>query len=1763
MVATPTPDLDALTLAEHVIAEYAADLGGPAGEALTGVLERLVLDGEDVGQARSVARMRGPYLQALPPPQWSEQPWPAFAAAVHGAHAPYGFAPELIQMLSDRGFHRLYRFQEAAMAAVLDDQDLLVAAGTGRGKTESWLLPVLQYVLRAKDGQVSDQPVQSTKALLLYPTKALAQDQLRRLIRYLVPINRERGPLRRITVGIFDGDTPDGGVRQDQDSDYLNDAFRLFDCPVGHRERCATCPRHLMIERQGSRLTLALPRPNCRERVPLDWVVLTRRDMVREAPDILMTNPDILHLRLLNVNDVAWRKLLVEDPRFLVLDEIHTYQGTFGATVAWIIRRLRAARGLSGVTRPLRVIAASATVGNGPELFTRIAGVGAGVVQVTEEPGGMEAAPPAGAAPIPTVFVERVWATMPTTDWFADAELAAALGGVPAEQSDPDVLAELLYQRLGGSDLPPALAFVRWLYEQLRQTPMTPSELRALASGRYPALPNDLIEHAIVNGLAVASAAGLLESRAHLFSWPVDGYYLCTTCGTVYLSPRADCRCGSGFVTQLAMCAVGNELSAVGWLCPICLDVQRFLATADGQFVAYDPPRCAAGHPSTTRLRVVWRPYGRCSACGATGKQGDDCPRCGTPVQPDSGWVASRCQRCGAPADGECSCGGKASRVLRLPWVCGNANCATMFAADEPPQACPACATRTLLLGGLVEARVPDRCATCNADFLSGRGCGETGHAVGRATMQIDQFMLVDSTGRLRRPTQFRRAVPCYHRNATYALHRRYDSLSRSPANAAVTTAQAMLRRIVAADDGTGEGIRRAKLLSFSDSTGDMEQLARDFNDPENDTFVDQAIHRALANGPRPLAAMIEAVAELVPRDIPNRQRWQGFYLTSRVMSRFVRGHYPGRPGPPTLAAHGIADLFWSELPRDPDVQAVLAALAQYNGQGTARLRDASELSEERFDEALRAAREEGWITSARGLHHLNPERLSARLVGPGAPIQRTVRGRFVLTALHQLDPVADIHPFEVPANRRTDPAGPDFSRAARRIFSTPNPALLRGATYKGSTPKAERRKLEYQFAKLEWPNFLSSGPAMELGIDIGELDRVLLYGTPPNINAYLQRIGRAGRTSKQALVLSISKRNPIDLYYYRDPLRLIQSRAQPVPLQEHNERVVEAALTVAILDYVAGRFWIPWRSAGRGDEQAITCAGEPAPLGRPAVVPDEVETWVGVLWTRMSAVDQRALAALADLVVRHADEVRDYLRSLFAYALCVRCGYAAPLGTSRCQRPDCGGDVVAAADRFSNLVEEAIAHFRERIVDAPFAITRQYRTAQRQLTRRSLELSEREDDASPSERAAIARQRRQVDAQLAAVIELQRAAERETLWTNHQNGPYARFGYTIRGVDDQVEVVYVASGQTTETKLERSARAIGPALREFAPGAVSLQNTDEYVTLAVLPDTARTAELNQRLEQLARTRPRGCLACGELVAATADGACPNCGTDTWPIDTVVPGQVRAYRRDDPLGQDPRDTSRRLFPSHTFRLGSQDTPVESTFVGTDEEVLSFSPRRSVSLVNRAGQTIAQLDVGDVELLFTAENVAATYEAGERDGRPRLFELCSEPGCGGVFAPSTPSNAGFCLLDPGHDASRRRVVRLAHRFSGVGLRLTGIALEPDGHALIHGLRAGLEKVAGVLIRDIGEHVARDALYLFDREPGGAGVCELLLDPANDFINFRTAVEVAAELANCTCDDGCPRCLFQYGCARRNMPSSVSRQRLRALVDAGLDPQVRAP
>ena len=206
--------------------------------------------------------------------------------------------PRLEAALTARGVESLYTHQADSLAAARRGEHLVVATGTASGKTLAFNLPVLDAI--AADPKV--------RALYLYPTKALAQDQARALGELRLP---------RLRAAIYDGDT--------------------------EPER--------------------------------------RRDIRRWA-NLILTNPDMLHVGVLPHHD-RWADVLA-NLRFVVVDEAHVYRGVFGSHVGNVLRRLRRAAAIYGAEP--QFLLASATIANPGELAHSLLGLDATVVTVDGAP---------------------------------------------------------------------------------------------------------------------------------------------------------------------------------------------------------------------------------------------------------------------------------------------------------------------------------------------------------------------------------------------------------------------------------------------------------------------------------------------------------------------------------------------------------------------------------------------------------------------------------------------------------------------------------------------------------------------------------------------------------------------------------------------------------------------------------------------------------------------------------------------------------------------------------------------------------------------------------------------------------------------------------------------------------------------------------------------------------------------------------------------------------------------------------------------------------------------------------------------------------------------------------------------------------------------------------------------------------------------------------------------------------------------------------
>lgn len=239
-----------------------------------------------------------------------------------------GVLHEGFSRLDDEVFLRkLHAHQESAIRSIVqENKNVVVATGTGSGKTECFLYPLIDSLLKA---DIAGRP--GIRAILVYPLNALANDQLySRLAPILAGSLAEHG----ITVGRYTGQT-----RADMSRDQIADQLLAGD----------------FIRR-------VFP-----DGIPRNWL-LSRQEMLDTPPHVLVTNYAMLeHLLLLPHNRPLFQHV---DLRFLVLDELHSYAGTQATEVALLLRKLvnRYGRG-----NDVRFIGTSASLSSGPGQGEKVA----------------------------------------------------------------------------------------------------------------------------------------------------------------------------------------------------------------------------------------------------------------------------------------------------------------------------------------------------------------------------------------------------------------------------------------------------------------------------------------------------------------------------------------------------------------------------------------------------------------------------------------------------------------------------------------------------------------------------------------------------------------------------------------------------------------------------------------------------------------------------------------------------------------------------------------------------------------------------------------------------------------------------------------------------------------------------------------------------------------------------------------------------------------------------------------------------------------------------------------------------------------------------------------------------------------------------------------------------------------------------------------------------------------------------------------------
>ncbi len=409
-------NFDPIIIGQEIIRAYGTDFMGDRNVVFSNLLHRYGDPAKsNTEKIKDFIKMKGPFIQALPISTWGMTSWKEFANSVKTKHAPHGIDEKIVNLFEDT-IKKLYAHQEEAIESILEDKHTLIVASTGRGKTEGWLIPILHFILEAKRNKIAGHPPNSVKALLVYPTKALTQDQLKRLIKYLFRLNKKLPANEQVTIGIFDGDTPNDSRVQNRA--YLNNAFKYFKCPGFDSSKaiCRGCDENnnhslcVHMDEEEGRAKICVPRPDCRQKIPLEYICLTREDIINEKVDILLTNPDTINYRAININADAERRIFIHEPKYIVLDEIHTLTGIFGSFVSMLMKRLKLSRQQTrGKKDDLRIIAGSATIKNKAEIFEKINPFQGDIQIVQEKTGSID-------KPLPSTIPDYLKKTLFSAD---------------------------------------------------------------------------------------------------------------------------------------------------------------------------------------------------------------------------------------------------------------------------------------------------------------------------------------------------------------------------------------------------------------------------------------------------------------------------------------------------------------------------------------------------------------------------------------------------------------------------------------------------------------------------------------------------------------------------------------------------------------------------------------------------------------------------------------------------------------------------------------------------------------------------------------------------------------------------------------------------------------------------------------------------------------------------------------------------------------------------------------------------------------------------------------------------------------------------------------------------------------------------------------------------------------------------------------------------------------------------------------------------
>lgn len=583
-----------------------------------------------------------PYIEGMP----GYEPGPTYSAL----ELPYTVTDAFEQLAQWEPMPpipaRPYAHQTRALEALVGrDQDLVVVTGTGSGKTETFLLPLLaRSILEAAERPASfAQP--GMRALLLYPMNALVNDQVTRLRRLIGDqriaewLRDEHRAPRPLRFGMYTSRTPYAGQMDSERNKQrllplIEDFLRIEQTQP---EQVATLRR---LGRWPACDLAALRDAALRGDVTIgrnDYELYTRHQIQQWCPDVLVTNYSMLEYMLMRPIErsifeqtAQWLAQDAANTLLIVLDEAHLYSGATGAEIALLLRRLHARLGID--RGRVRYIVTSASLDPGAGSLAPAEAFVSGLVGVRETFAASFAVVRGQRMPAPSRGTTQ---TQPTSsDEEAQALARFDLAGFTQRVSDAQGALDAVTTLASEARWPtpttveslpaylaqhlPTLATFHHLWQEIADGAVALSQL---ADRLFPRTPHDTRMQAASALLTLSAAAmsedgrPLLPVRAHLFFRGLPPIYACVNprctarraqddapaeLGALWVTPRLLCECG-GRVYELH----SHRSCGAVFLC-------AFAPTEPADFYwheAGDVPRDRAGDVISQTYLLVGAPH--------------------------------------------------------------------------------------------------------------------------------------------------------------------------------------------------------------------------------------------------------------------------------------------------------------------------------------------------------------------------------------------------------------------------------------------------------------------------------------------------------------------------------------------------------------------------------------------------------------------------------------------------------------------------------------------------------------------------------------------------------------------------------------------------------------------------------------------------------------------------------------------------------------------------------------------------------------------------------------------------------------------------------------------------------------------------------------------------------------------------------------------------------------------------------------------------